>query len=155
MDESVTGRVGEWTRHDMARNLGIPCSGAPTAYRAALQRDPCSYCGASNPGIDGELDHIQARSRGGPNHWSNYTNACGSCNPGKSDLPLLEFLLGIRDAREFGFPCSHRVTFGTRPTDEPQTVVYRRLRATHPSPPNDVLREIRHRWESSAKEKTR
>jgi hypothetical protein len=54
-----------------------------------IRRDPCSYCG----GPGGTRDHIVPMSDEGPNHWSNYTGACQSCNLSKSDKPLLTFLL--------------------------------------------------------------
>lgn len=58
-------------------------------YLLALKRDPCSYC--LGPGYG--LDHIDARSRGGTNIWTNYTSACQRCDSRKANLPLLLALL--------------------------------------------------------------
>jgi 5-methylcytosine-specific restriction endonuclease McrA len=58
------------------------------AYATALRRDPCSYCG----GRMEDVDHIDAIARGGLNHWTNLTAACGTCNNRKYALSLLTFL---------------------------------------------------------------
>lgn len=54
-------------------------------YAAILKRDPCSYCN----GAAGEVDHIDPTTSGGPDHWSNLTAACRSCNAQKNDRTLL------------------------------------------------------------------
>lgn len=54
-----------------------------------IAADPCSYCGAPTEATD----HIDPISRGGPNHWTNYTPACARCNGSKHATPLLRFLL--------------------------------------------------------------
>lgn len=56
------------------------------AYRLALRRDPCSYCGAIGPGT---IDHITALNGGGDDEWDNWTGACQSCNSSKQDTPVL------------------------------------------------------------------
>lgn len=66
-----------------------PPLGLDTSYVAALQRDPCSYCG----GAGGTRDHIEATNRGGADDPSNWTAACRSCNTSKYTSPLLFFLL--------------------------------------------------------------
>lgn len=55
------------------------------AYRKAMRRDPCAYCGADSQ----ELDHIVARSRGGSDDWHNRAGTCSRCNGRKQDVPLL------------------------------------------------------------------
>jgi hypothetical protein len=63
------------------------------AWAAIVRRDPCAYCGEEA----GTVDHIEpqahaARGLGGVHSWVNFTGACESCNTGKSDMPLLEWL---------------------------------------------------------------
>lgn len=58
-------------------------------YRSAMAGDPCAYCGA----LGEVLDHIEPVGRGGANHWSNLTAACGDCNRRKNARSLLAFLL--------------------------------------------------------------
>lgn len=62
------------------------------AYYSAVRRDPCSYCG----GTGGEVDHIVARSNGGPNEWQNYAAICRACNMAKWTYTLLGALLRAR-----------------------------------------------------------
>lgn len=61
---------------------------ATILYLTIISTDPCVYCGTPSE----STDHIDPVSRGGPNHWTNYTPACGSCNSAKKDKPLLMFL---------------------------------------------------------------
>lgn len=49
----------------------------------------CVYCGATT---DLTVDHATPMSRGGANHWSNLTTACGTCNRVKGDRTVAEFL---------------------------------------------------------------
>jgi 5-methylcytosine-specific restriction endonuclease McrA len=58
-------------------------------YIKILLNDPCSYCN----GPAGEVDHIDALTAGGTNDWDNMTAACKSCNSGKFNLPLLQYML--------------------------------------------------------------
>lgn len=87
---------------DPAKMFGIRRAGAGISlYRRIILHDPCAYCGVEAPrGRYGghEIDHIHARFRGGPNHWSNLTAACGFCNGTKFDM-VLEQLLAIHDLR--------------------------------------------------------
>jgi 5-methylcytosine-specific restriction endonuclease McrA len=80
-----------------------------------LRFDLCAYCGrAPEPGAPNTVDHIEPRSRsarglGGAHSWLNYTAACMSCNGGKSDMPLLTYLLrrkplGKKRLRRVGEP---------------------------------------------------
>jgi hypothetical protein len=50
----------------------------------------CAYCGKS--GVPLQIEHIQARSRGGSNRVSNLTLACEPCNTRKNNAPITEFL---------------------------------------------------------------
>jgi hypothetical protein len=68
---------------------------ASLLYKALVEMDPCSYCGAPNSGV---ADHIVARKREGPDHWSNLTGACHACNSSKQDEGMLLFLLRQRVA---------------------------------------------------------
>lgn len=62
------------------------------AYKSALRRDPCSYCGAPAD----VLDHVTAQRDGGPDRWWNLTAACTSCNGFKNARSLIGFLLRRR-----------------------------------------------------------
>lgn len=57
-------------------------------YREAMRLDPCSYCGAPTQ----QLDHIEPRSKGGLDDWTNRAGTCASCNGRKQDLPLLVWM---------------------------------------------------------------
>ncbi len=59
------------------------------AMVAGSDRDPCVYCGA--PGVT--ADHIEPRSKGGPNDVQNLAPACRKCNGTKGSQSLLTFLL--------------------------------------------------------------
>ena len=48
----------------------------------------CIYCGRHPPEVVLEVDHIIAKSGGGPDSIDNYATACFDCNRGKSDRPL-------------------------------------------------------------------
>jgi 5-methylcytosine-specific restriction endonuclease McrA len=61
--------------------------------REMLRSDPCSYCG----GEGGTVDHIEPRCRGGENDIVNYAGSCFKCNQDKKDVPLLSYLLEIRN----------------------------------------------------------
>jgi len=50
----------------------------------------CAYCGAKNVPLN--LDHIQAKARGGSNQASNFTLACIPCNQNKGAQDLRAFL---------------------------------------------------------------
>ncbi len=50
----------------------------------------CAYCGAKNVPL--EIEHIQARSKGGSDRVSNLTLACTECNINKGNKDIKEFL---------------------------------------------------------------
>jgi len=50
----------------------------------------CAYCGAKNVPL--EIEHIQARSKGGSDRVSNLTLACTPCNINKGNKYIKEFL---------------------------------------------------------------
>jgi 5-methylcytosine-specific restriction endonuclease McrA len=50
----------------------------------------CAYCGAKNVPL--EIEHIQARSKGGSDRASNLTLACTECNIDKGNKDIKEFL---------------------------------------------------------------
>jgi 5-methylcytosine-specific restriction endonuclease McrA len=45
----------------------------------------CMYCGHSFVSQDLTLDHVQPKSQGGKNEWSNLVAACGKCNHRKAN----------------------------------------------------------------------
>lgn len=59
-----------------------------------IAADPCAYCGGPSQAVD----HIKPVSRGGANHWTNFTPSCRSCNSSKRDRELLQWLLAFRSA---------------------------------------------------------
>lgn len=48
----------------------------------------CAYCGQKPPAVILEVDHIEPKSKGGPDDESNLITACFDCNRGKSDKLL-------------------------------------------------------------------
>jgi hypothetical protein len=62
-----------------------------------LERDAhkCVYCGAKDMPLN--LDHVEPKSRGGPDRSSNLVASCASCNQRKGNLPVAEFLKGKLD----------------------------------------------------------
>jgi hypothetical protein len=93
-----TRRPGECVACDKdrraRRRLVEPGDAETAVYLTVIRTDPCSYCG----GPAGAVDHIEPASAGGPNHWTNYTPACASCNGRKRTKPLLVFLLELAAA---------------------------------------------------------
>ncbi len=59
-------------------------------YLLAKFNRTCQYCGAINKPF--EVDHIQARSRGGSDRVSNLTLACHDCNQAKGNQDIRDFL---------------------------------------------------------------
>jgi len=61
-----------------------PFREVPLSRRNILERDghTCQYCGKSG----NTIDHIQPRSRGGGNSWTNCVCACGPCNRKKKNM---------------------------------------------------------------------
>ena len=55
----------------------------------------CVYCGSTE---DLTIDHIKARSRGGPTTDSNCVTACRACNQAKGSMPVQAFINNIRYA---------------------------------------------------------
>lgn len=81
---------------DISKLTGVRRTGAGSewAYRRLLQHDPCAYCGdPAHERWGCQVDHIHAKADGGPNHWTNYTAACSSCNQLKINMPMWVFLL--------------------------------------------------------------
>jgi 5-methylcytosine-specific restriction endonuclease McrA len=62
------------------------------SFKAAVKKSPCSYCGTLKKKGRGR-DHIQPRSKGGPDGWTNRASACGQCDKTKSSQLLLYFLV--------------------------------------------------------------
>lgn len=76
-------------RRQNFRRRGGALTAAAERFLPVLLQDPCAYCGAPSE----EIDHITAVAAGGTGCWTNLTGACRSCNGGKSDRPLLIYLL--------------------------------------------------------------
>ena len=52
----------------------------------------CAYCSVT--GVPLNLDHVEARARGGSNRPSSIVPACIPCNKAKGAMPIEEFLAG-------------------------------------------------------------
>jgi hypothetical protein len=52
----------------------------------------CGYCGKDElrAGVDGTMDHVVPKAKGGPHKWENVTAACFRCNHRKGDRTLEE-----------------------------------------------------------------
>lgn len=48
----------------------------------------CQYCGKKAPDVVLHVDHVVPRAKGGSDDILNLVTACGTCNAGKSDVPL-------------------------------------------------------------------
>lgn len=74
----------------------------PSMRFKVLHRDgfKCVYCGKSAPDVELEVDHVIASSRGGPDHVSNLTTACWTCNRGKAARGLETPVVDRRSARQ-------------------------------------------------------
>lgn len=79
----------EWAENESRIQLNRLLAGG---WKGVLRGDPCAYCGARCE----DLDHIDARSRGGDNTWQNLTASCRVCNGQKGARTLLSFLGGRR-----------------------------------------------------------
>ncbi len=55
----------------------------------------CAYCGAKDTPL--EIEHVQARSKGGSDKVSNLTLACHPCNQTKGNQDVIDFLSGKPD----------------------------------------------------------
>lgn len=60
--------------------------------RNVFQRDNgiCQYCGEKPPKDQLTIDHVQPRSKGGNNSWTNVVTCCIECNAEKGDKTLEE-----------------------------------------------------------------
>lgn len=79
------GAIGGWTLDD----LSTSAVSDTTDWVAIISGDPCSYCG----GPMEHVDHVVARSLGGPDHWTNYAPTCQWCNMSKRVNSVLGFML--------------------------------------------------------------
>ena len=77
--------------------LAMPALGDEVRYRKVLRRDPCAYCG----GASEALDHIEPKSSGGEDEWTNRVGVCTRCNSYKGTLPVLLALPWIPIATEY------------------------------------------------------
>lgn len=67
----------------------VPFKKVPLTKRNILRRDDytCQYCGSHD---DLTLDHVQPKSRGGLDSWTNLVACCRRCNNAKNDQALEE-----------------------------------------------------------------
>lgn len=65
-------------------------------WRRVLFADVCPYCVVFSP-CEGKqamsIEHVQPRSKGGPNHWTNYVGVHKGGNVQRGDKKLVLFLL--------------------------------------------------------------
>jgi len=57
----------------------------------------CQYCGAHPPAVVLHVDHIVPVAEGGLNDEDNLVTACQPCNAGKSDRPLSNAPMALKD----------------------------------------------------------
>jgi 5-methylcytosine-specific restriction endonuclease McrA len=67
-------------------------------YLLAKWHRRCAYCGRG--GVPLQVEHIQAKSRGGSDRISNCTLACPPCNLAKADQDVEDFLRGRPEVLE-------------------------------------------------------
>lgn len=65
-------------RYQAARGMTGLDKDISTAYRAAIDGDPCAYCGGRTTEM--HVDHQFPLSKGGTDHWWNLAMACSHCN---------------------------------------------------------------------------
>jgi 5-methylcytosine-specific restriction endonuclease McrA len=93
------GYAAHRQRYDQRRRLSER-SHATLAFMEILAHDPCSFCGKPKLGVrKQDRDHIVPLLAGGFDTWENMTAACASCNRGRRDSSLLDYL-----ARRNGCP---------------------------------------------------
>jgi hypothetical protein len=69
-----------------------------------LRRDPCVYCGRHLPFEEMTVEHVQPRSKRGPDTARNKVGACASCNRRRGARPLLSFLLAEHHQQRYWAP---------------------------------------------------
>ncbi len=103
-DVEALEREGLWTPTERGWRVHVPEEASvgprrsiPHMLRRLVQfwGERCAYCGVSGSRL--QVEHIVPASRGGSDHVSNLTVACGPCNRRKF----------TRTAAEFGFPDIH------------------------------------------------
>lgn len=91
----------EWTR---IGKILLPAEVTVRTWFEVTRDDPCPWCGCrmvisvwdsgqKTPPDAATRDHIQPRSRGGPDAWDNVTAVCAACNQAKGDRTVLEHLV--------------------------------------------------------------
>lgn len=82
-------RRNEWVSFDMTERDRL----LSLEYRKVLSRDPCFYCGTTEPRKLFHIDHYVPLSRGGTDHWWNLVQSCDECNLRKKEKDPLKFLV--------------------------------------------------------------
>ena len=93
----------------VTRLLNITLEPSPldiAAYKRALRRDPCAYCGTTESSLNPRrrsrgVDHIEPVCSGGADDWTNMTSCCHRCNSAKGDISLLAALLWLPVSRAY------------------------------------------------------
>ncbi len=70
-------RVVHLHRYDRTPRVTVRLTRRNLMFRDQHQ---CQYCGKQPPVRDLNIDHVQPRSRGGPDSWENLVTACRVCN---------------------------------------------------------------------------
>ncbi|MGC4925550.1 HNH endonuclease [Streptomyces sp. DT117] len=65
-------------RYQASRGMDAADREHSTAYREAIDADPCRYCGGRTEVM--HVDHQYPLSKGGTDHWWNLAQACSNCN---------------------------------------------------------------------------
>lgn len=66
-------------------------------WEKRLRRDPCFACGRRPSKSRATIEHVEPRSAGGRNDFTNIVGACAACNEAKGSRSLLVYLLETLD----------------------------------------------------------
>lgn len=89
---AMNNPVQEWEPETIARwNDWAFRTDLDNFYIGILHSAPCELCGCAPI----EIDHIEAWSKGGADHWENFAGLCSACNAAKGTKSLLGMLAGL------------------------------------------------------------
>lgn len=110
----------------LKRRVDFKTKKSKPTRRSILLRDAytCAYCGCALDANTATLDHIQPKSRGGKNTWSNLVSSCKDCNNEKADRTPEEAGMELKYHR--GFMPSVWQDSASHPDWEPFLKAYKR-----------------------------
>ena len=96
-DKSIAAWRTYCAEASLERVFGRSLRRDEVAYRRAMRRDPCAFCGLPSQA----LDHIVPAKDGGADDWTNRAGICRDCNSLKGSMPLLVAMPWIPVATEY------------------------------------------------------